>query len=41
MLYHASKIRRLKELVPSPSTHGVPYVYAVKSRTPRNVSIKL
>ncbi len=32
MLYHASKIRRLKELVPSPSTHGVPYVYAVKSR---------
>lgn len=32
MLYHASKISGLRELTPRPSTHGVEYVYAIKSR---------
>lgn len=32
MLYHASHISGLKELQPQVSTHGKPYVYAIRSR---------
>ncbi len=32
MLYHASHISGLKELRPQVSTHGKPYVYAIRSK---------
>lgn len=32
MLYHASQMTGLKELIPQVSTHGKPYVYAIRSR---------
>lgn len=32
MLYHASKTPGLKALLPSPSTHGKAYVYAIRER---------
>ena len=32
MLYHASNISGLKELKPQVSTHGKPYVYAIRSK---------
>lgn len=32
MLYHASKTPGLKTLLPRPSTHGKPYVYAIRGR---------
>lgn len=32
LLFHASKTARLKKLVPHISTHGKPYVYAIKNR---------
>lgn len=32
MLYHASRISGLKELKPQVSTHGKPYVYAIRSK---------
>ena len=32
MLYHASYISGLKELKPQVSTHGKPYVYAIRSK---------
>lgn len=32
MLYHASHVADLKELIPQVSTHGKPYVYAIRSK---------
>ena len=32
MLYHASNISGIKELKPQVSTHGKPYVYAIRSK---------
>ena len=32
MLYHASKQAGIHELIPQQSTHGKPYVYAIRSR---------
>lgn len=32
MLYHASPMPGLRQLLPAKSTHGIPYVYAVEHR---------